>query len=104
MEKPLAISPEVISRIQRRDWVPLAKKILDVVLESTSVIESVLLKLLQADMLAARPYSKSQVVLELCDLAIDRCLNEVLVYLVRQGAILEPLDHRSSLQDTSWPP
>lgn len=103
MEKPPAISAEVISRIQRRDWVPPAKKVLDAVLESTSVTESIVLKLLQAEMLAARPYSKSHVVLELCDLAIDRCWSEVLVYLVRQGAILEPLDHRSSLQDTSWP-
>ncbi|KAI6763995.1 hypothetical protein HG530_007784 [Fusarium avenaceum] len=103
MEKPPAISPEVISRIQRRDWVPPAKKVLDAVLESTSVTESIVLKLLQADMLALRPYSKSHVVLELCDLAIDRCWSEVLVYLVRKGAILEPLDHRYSLQDTSWP-
>lgn len=103
MEKPLAISPEVISRLQRRNWVPPAKKVLDAVLESTSITESIVLKLLRADMLAARPYSKSHVVLELCDLAIDRCWSEVLVYLVRQGAVLEPLDHRLSLQDTSWP-
>ncbi|EXK23823.1 hypothetical protein FOMG_19419 [Fusarium oxysporum f. sp. melonis 26406] len=103
MEKPLAISPAVITRSQRRDWVPPAKKVLDAVLESTSVTESIVLKLLQADMLAARPYSKSQVVLELCDLAIDRCWYEVLMYLVRQGAVLEPLDHRSSLRNTSWP-
>ncbi|KAF4423684.1 putative ankyrin repeat-containing protein [Fusarium austroafricanum] len=88
--------------LQHRDWVSPAKKVLDALLEPTSVTESIVLKLLQADMLAARPYSKPQVVLELCDLAIDRCWNEVLTYLVRQGTVLEPLDHRSSLQNISW--
>ncbi|KAF5700293.1 ankyrin repeat-containing protein [Fusarium mundagurra] len=34
---------------------------------------------------------------------VDRCWYEVLMYLVRQGAVLEPLDHRSSLPNTSWP-
>ncbi|KAK3324497.1 ankyrin repeat-containing domain protein [Cercophora scortea] len=85
-------------------WTPPGKVVLDAIFESKIDIERIVIRLLQADVLASKPYSKSLVALELCDLAIDRCWTQLLDFLVDNGAKAEGVPVRNLLETCKWPP
>ncbi|KAK3687857.1 ankyrin repeat-containing domain protein [Podospora appendiculata] len=84
-------------------WAPPGRVVLDVIFESKIDIERIVIQLLQAGMLASRPYSKSLVALALCDLAIDRCWTQLLAFLVDNGAKVEDVPARHLLETCKWP-
>ncbi|KAF4451528.1 ankyrin-1 [Fusarium albosuccineum] len=102
--RPATAATAAMAAISRhQDWQPPAKLVLDTLLESPLVTSSIVLKLLRAEMLVARPYNTSQTARVLCTMAIKRCWNDVLRYIVDEGAVLDSQDTEIS-ENRIWPP
>ncbi|RHZ53721.1 uncharacterized protein CDV56_102257 [Aspergillus thermomutatus] len=83
-------------------WLSPAEKVLRAVLESESVTEAMVLKLLQADTLASQPYERSEAARTLLGLAVRKCWPRLTRYLVNAGV---PVDRglSSHSYDLRWP-
>lgn len=83
-------------------WRSPAERVLESVLESESVTEIIVLKLLQADTLASQPYDRSEVARKLLGLAVNKCWPELTSFLV--GARV-PVDQGVSpaSKELKWP-
>jgi ankyrin repeat protein len=83
-------------------WRSPAERVLESVLESESVTEIMVLKLLRADTLASQPYDRSEVARKLLGLAVNKCWPELTRFLV--GARV-PVDQGVSpaSNELKWP-
>ncbi|XTI84864.1 ankyrin repeat-containing domain protein [Cenococcum geophilum] len=85
-----------------RRWRSPAEKAFESLYQSDSVTESVVLKLLQADMLASHPYRNSKIASRLFELAVDRCWPELTRYLLFNGVPVEE-EILSASETLRWP-
>ncbi|KAK4496821.1 hypothetical protein PRZ48_012805 [Zasmidium cellare] len=58
---------------KEHDWMPPAERTFRAILRSTAGTESMVLKLLDAGMLASQPYGRSEVARKLFELSLDKC-------------------------------
>ncbi|KAJ6592897.1 ankyrin repeat-containing domain protein [Mycena capillaripes] len=81
-------------------WRSPAEKTLQSILDSDSVTEAIVLKLLRKGLLASPPYKRSEVARNLLDVAINKCWANLTEYLLEEGVLV---DHWPSSSAMKWP-
>lgn len=84
-------------------WSSPVERVTRSIIMSDTVTENMVLKLLQMDMLALRPYAESPVAAQLLQAAIHRCWVEVTTFLLSNGTFVDQNSSEKFEKSRLWP-